>query len=567
MVYINQKIRCLLFLYFFVLFNSTFSQTVDNNQWVWDAIHVPNDSRTAFHPKKKITVAVIDDGFDLNNPLWKNCLANNAKEIAGNNIDDDNNGKIDDARGWDFADNDNDVMPHPKSIDKLSHGTAVLGILCQALDKLLNERNKYVSILPLKAKSDFSNNNYITEGYKAIEYAIQQHADVIVCCWSGGQFTDAQKQVLRKAFDKNICIVASAGNFAALKEEYPGAYSTVINVTGITHQLQKQSFSNYGSFVDIAAPSDSIATYVPGDTTISVKMNGTSASTPIVAAAVVAMKASAANLTVFDIDRLLKQRAVALEPYNTHYKGQLGAGLVNIETLLALMQPSSQVTTLYQQPKCFIPFDALSKKIYVQPDGVYKSLNFYAMSAKNIQPGKQPLPAVDFRYYLNNKVFDTVVKGNALFYPLALVADSVVLTAKNKNLHFLSGYYLYYEAVTVDSSCLFCKDIKNIHASFGDIEDGSGTENYTGRNDCKWLIEVPQGKRIKITFDAFDTEAKTDFVYLFNGTTTNAPILAMFSGPAIPPYVISWSNQVLIWFVTDEFNNYKGWKLHFEAVE
>ena len=556
---------CLLFFYLLVQLNC-YSQTFDNNQWVWNAIHVPAN-HALFNPKKKIIIAVIDDGFDLANPVWKNCIANNAKEIAGNNRDDDNNGKIDDIEGWDFADNDNDVTPHPRGEDKLTHGTAVLGILWQTLGKLLPERDKYISILPIKAKSDFSTNNYITEGYNAIEYAIQQHADIIMCCWSGGTFDEPKKQILEKALQKNICIIASAGNFVALKEEYPGAYPAVINVTGVTRQLQRQSICNYGSFIDVAAPSDSIATYTPGDASFAVKMNGTSACTPIVAATVAAMKTSIPDLTVFDIDRLLKQSADALEPYNTHYKGQLGAGLLNIEKLLALMQTSSQVTTLYQQPKCFIPFEALSKKIYVQPGGVYKSLNFYAASAKNILHSKQVLPAVDFRYYSNGKVFDTVIKGNTLLYPLSLVADSVVLTAKNRSLHFPSGYYLYYEAVTIDSSCLFCKGIKNIHASSGDIEDGSDEENYTGRNDCKWLIEVPQGKRIKITFDAFDTEAKTDFVYLFNGTTTNAPILAMFSGPAIPPSVTSWSNQVLIWFVTDEFNNYKGWKLHFEAVE
>jgi len=564
MVYIKQKNSCLL-VYFLLLFNHTFSQTSDNNQWAWDAIHIPEHH--SFKPKKKITIAVIDDGFDLNNPLWKNSIVNNTAEIAGNNIDDDNNGKIDDIQGWDFADNDNDVIPHPKGSDKLSHGTAVLGILCQALDKLLNERSKYVSILPLKAKSDFSSNNYITEGYNAIEYAIQQHADVIICCWSGGLFDDTRKQLLRKAFDKNICIVASAGNFAALKEEYPGAYPTVINVTGVTRQLQKQSFCNYGSFVDIAAPSDSIATYVPDDTTISVKMNGTSASAPIVAATVAAMKVSQPDLTVFDIDRLLKQSADALEPYNTHYKGEMGAGLLNIEKLVTLMQPHLEIATSYTQPQSFIPFNDLMQKIYVQPGGVYKSLNFYATSAKGIMPGKETFPAISFKYYLGNKVFDTVVKGNALFHPLSLTADSVVINTKNKTQHFPQGYYLYYRAVTIDSSCLFCSGIKSIHASSGDIEDGSGEENYTGRNDCKWLIEVPQGKKIKIVFTAFDTEAKTDFVYLFNGVTTNTPILAMFSGSAIPPTVTSWSNQVLVWFVTDELNNYKGWKLHFEAVE
>lgn len=70
-----------------------------------------------------IVVCVIDDGMNINHPDVGNNIWMNHQEIAGNNIDDDSNGYVDDVRGWD-AYNDNDNV----TIDG-SHGTSVAGIV------------------------------------------------------------------------------------------------------------------------------------------------------------------------------------------------------------------------------------------------------------------------------------------------------------------------------------------------------------------------------------------------------------------------------------------------------
>lgn len=56
-------------------------------------------------PLKKIIVAVIDDGLDDTHPDLEGMEWTNKKEIPGNNIDDDNNGYVDDVHGWNFAGN------------------------------------------------------------------------------------------------------------------------------------------------------------------------------------------------------------------------------------------------------------------------------------------------------------------------------------------------------------------------------------------------------------------------------------------------------------------------------
>ena len=101
----------------------------------------------------------------------------------------------------------------------------------------------------------------------------------------------------------------------------------------------------------------------------------------------------------------------------------------------------------------------------------------------------------------------------------------------------------------------------------GVFEDGSGTKNYALNSDCKWLITAPAGKVIEIKFTEFDTEAKTDLVYFFNGAGTHEKIMAIFSGPNIPPELTTWKNQVLVWFVTDGKDQGSGWKAEFRFLE
>ncbi|QNI58117.1 subtilase family protein [Synechococcus sp. BIOS-U3-1] len=69
----------------------------------------------------EIPIAIIDGGIDINHPDLINNLWTNPKEIAGNNLDDDNNGYKDDLHGWNFADGTANVMPD-------RHGTHVAGI-------------------------------------------------------------------------------------------------------------------------------------------------------------------------------------------------------------------------------------------------------------------------------------------------------------------------------------------------------------------------------------------------------------------------------------------------------
>ena len=98
----------------------------------------------------------------------------------------------------------------------------------------------------------------------------------------------------------------------------------------------------------------------------------------------------------------------------------------------------------------------------------------------------------------------------------------------------------------------------------GTLADGSGSEHYSAFTDCRWLITAPEGKVIHFQFDEFDTEARTDSIYFFNGSRTlQEELMAVFTGRNIPPELTTWSNQVLVWFVTDGHNQGRGWRTEY----
>ena len=121
------------------------------------------------------------------------------------------------------------------------------------------------------------------------------------------------------------------------------------------------------------------------------------------------------------------------------------------------------------------------------------------------------------------------------------------------------NWLMEYKAEPIEFSKLYCHGEKVLRTQ-DIIEDGSGTNNYSFNSDCKWLIKAAKGKVIRFKFTQFDTQAGVDKLYFFNGDGTHESIMAIISGPKRPPEITSWSNQALLWFVSDGQQQAKGWK-------
>jgi hypothetical protein len=243
----------------------------------WD-IHTGNSD---------VIIAVIDTGVDYNHPDLKYNMWKNPGEIAGNGIDDDNNGYIDDIYGYDFANEKSEPM------DDNSHGSHVAGIIAASGDneKGITGVSWSAKIMALKVTQYGS----ITtdDAISAIEYAKLMGAKIINASWhiDADDHPKALYDAIQIAKDAGILFVTAAGNksrnidsdnpFACL--QCPASYDldNIISVAATDENDRLYSRSNIGNIsIDIAAPGTNIYSSIPNSSYT--KNSGTSMAAPYV---------------------------------------------------------------------------------------------------------------------------------------------------------------------------------------------------------------------------------------------------------------------------------------------
>jgi subtilisin family serine protease len=129
-----------------------------------------------------IVIAVVDDGVQKAHEDLSANIFTNPGEIAGNGIDDDHNGYVDDVSGWDFSNNDNNADPFDVED---AHGTAVAGVAAARGNNAIGVSGacQTCKILPVKIFSpDFAGDVAVAN---ALRYAAS-FADVVNNSWGGG---------------------------------------------------------------------------------------------------------------------------------------------------------------------------------------------------------------------------------------------------------------------------------------------------------------------------------------------------------------------------------------------
>jgi subtilisin family serine protease len=275
------------------------------NDWNLDAINAP-EVWAAGYTGQGIVVAVIDTGvdythLDLDANIWVN-----TQEIAGNGIDDDGNGYIDDVRGWDFVDQDNNPM------DLYGHGTHVAGTIAAENNGIGITGVAYnAKIMPVKVLG--ADGNGTTPDVAAgIRYAADNGADVINLSLGGNFFSTDIASAVEYATNRGAMVVMAAGNSASFQPGFPAnlANQWGIAVGAVDNRNRVAPFSNGAGIPAlnyVVAPGVGIYSTIPGNTYR--QANGTSMATPHVAGVVALMLSANPTLTPAQITPLLTSSA------------------------------------------------------------------------------------------------------------------------------------------------------------------------------------------------------------------------------------------------------------------
>jgi len=277
---------------------------------------------------ENVVIAVIDSGIDTDHSEFVGQLWQNPGEIAGNGIDDDVNGLIDDVMGYNFV--SNTATPE----DDEGHGTHVSGII--------GAKGSYITgvcpgcrIMSIKA-ADAAGDLLDSQIIQSIDYAIDNGAHIVNMSFGGGPYAPIMEGRIKAGHDKGIVFVAALGNEDTnvdTTDYYPAKYPDVLGISSVGHDGSRSGFSNFGSYNFIAAPGGQdleSETYI-----VSSYLNntygglaGTSMATPHVAGAIGLMKSVMPWLTPDDIRTALQLSAkdTGASGYDIYY----GYGILDV---------------------------------------------------------------------------------------------------------------------------------------------------------------------------------------------------------------------------------------------
>ncbi|WP_036646926.1 S8 family peptidase [Paenibacillus pini] len=232
---------------------------------------------------KNIIVAIVDTGVDIDHPDLKGQL------LEGYNV----------------------IDPGSDPMDDVGHGTHVAGIIGALVNN--NEGvagiSWYNKILPVKAldKSGSGTTYSVAEG---IIWATDHGAKVINL--SLGNYADSEflHDAIKYAYDRDVVIVAASGNDNTERPGYPAAYPEVLAVAATDQNYKRASFSNYGNYIDVAAPGTSIASTYPGNQYAA--LSGTSMASPHVTAMAALIRSKNPELTNKQVMDIMRSNTIDL---------------------------------------------------------------------------------------------------------------------------------------------------------------------------------------------------------------------------------------------------------------
>ena len=246
-----------------------------------------------------VYIGVIDEGRMYTHEDLAANTGTNPGEVAGDGIDNDGNGYVDDVYGWDFAGGDNTIFDGTGD----DHGTHVSGTIGGVGGNGKGVVGVCWSVKMIQGKFLGRNGGTTANAVKAVDYftdlKTRQGLNVVATSnsWGGGGFSQALGDAIERANAANILFIAAAGNSTYDCDTstacYPAEYTSanVLTVAALTSTGALASYSNYGATtIDIGAPGSGVWSTVPASAKGKVissyaSYSGTSMATPHVSGA------------------------------------------------------------------------------------------------------------------------------------------------------------------------------------------------------------------------------------------------------------------------------------------
>ncbi|MBM3991942.1 MAG: hypothetical protein FJ298_13165 [Planctomycetes bacterium] len=286
-----------------------------------------------------VIVGITDDGVDrshqdLAQGIWVNPL-----EIAGNNIDDDANGYVDDINGWDFVFDTNNPSPDNGN----DHGTHVAGIAAA-------RTNNGVGVAGTAGGATIQPLQFYASGQpwtaaniaEAFAYGVDNGARILstsynIDGWVGDPTVTAAFDYL---YDHGALHFNSAGNNSAANPPRQAFHQTLLVASTDAADL-KSSFSNYGTGIDVASPGSSILSTLLSNGYGS--KSGTSMATPNAAGVAALVWSAHPTWTRDQVAAQVVASADDIDAFNPALAGLLGGGRVNSFRAVSLALPAPRV--------------------------------------------------------------------------------------------------------------------------------------------------------------------------------------------------------------------------------
>jgi subtilisin family serine protease len=373
---------------------------------LWGLKQIQAESAWNLSQGEGVVVAVIDTGIDyLHEDIAANCWTNPG-EIAGNGVDDDGNGYVDDIYGYDFENADADPR------DDNGHGTHVAGTIAAVGNNSLG----IIGVAP-KAKVmavkglDTQGGGYAETLANCIRYAADNGADVLNNSWGGGR-SQVIEDAIKYAVSQGCIVVASAGNSSQnVINTCPACLDNVIAVAATNYDRTRCSFSNWGNRIDVAAPGggangdmSNILSLLAANSQIGqdlpeliigtgyLRLHGTSMASPHVAGLAALLLAYFPQATADDIrGRLIATADPVTAPTESGGNRSIGSGIINAYSALTAPEKPYLRIELTEAMEDQGDGDSViesgeSAKLVVHLQNIWKSANSVTVSLTSSSP-------------------------------------------------------------------------------------------------------------------------------------------------------------------------------------